>query len=61
MLTKLKEVLTMAPILHPPVWGEFFEFMCDASDYAVRVVLGQRIVRKPHLIYYARHTLNKAK
>ena len=34
--------------------------MYDASDYAVGVVLGQRVNRKPHVIYYASHTLNEA-
>ena len=32
--------------------------MCDASDYAIRVVLGQCIDKKSHVIYYASHTLN---
>ena len=34
--------------------------MCDASDHAIGVVLGQRIDKKPHVIYYASHTLNDA-
>jgi len=34
--------------------------MCNASNYAIRVVVGQRIDKKPHLIYYASHTLNDA-
>ena len=34
--------------------------MCDAFDYAIGVVLGQRIDRKPHIIYYASNTLNDA-
>jgi len=34
--------------------------MCDAFDYAVGVVLGQRIDRKPHVVYYGSHTLNEA-
>ena len=34
--------------------------MCDASDYTVGVVLGQRVDKKPHVIYYASHTLNDA-
>jgi len=34
--------------------------MCDASDYAIEIVLGQRVDRKPHLIYYTSHTLNDA-
>jgi len=28
---KLKKALTSAPILHPPIWGEPFELICDAS------------------------------
>jgi hypothetical protein len=34
--------------------------MCDASDYAVEVVLGQRIDGLPHVIYYASKILNDA-
>ena len=56
--TKLKEGLTNGLILHHRIWGEPFELMCDASNHAVGVVLGQRINKKPHVIYYASHTLN---
>ena len=34
--------------------------MCDASDYAVGAVLGQRKEGKPYVIYYASRTLNNA-
>ena len=34
--------------------------MCDASDYAIGVVLGQRKGRIFHTIYYARKVLNDA-
>jgi hypothetical protein len=34
--------------------------MCDASDYAVGAVLGQRKEGKVHAIYYASKTLNEA-
>lgn len=34
--------------------------MCDASDYAVGPVLGQRIGEASHAIYYASRTLNDA-
>jgi len=34
--------------------------MCDASDYAVGVFLGQRVDKKPYVIYYASHTMNDA-
>jgi hypothetical protein len=38
----LKQSLISAPIMQPPDWNLQFEIMCDASDYAVRAVLGQR-------------------
>ncbi|CAL8083265.1 unnamed protein product [Prunus armeniaca] len=56
----LKKMLTTAPIIIPPYWSLPFELMCDASDYAVGAVLGQRIDKKPHAIYYASRTLNDA-
>ena len=34
--------------------------MCDASDFAVGAVLGQRVGRLPHVIYYASKTLMDA-
>lgn len=38
-----------------------FEIMCDAIDYAVGAVLGQRSGRASHAIYYASRTLNDAR
>ncbi|GJW71827.1 reverse transcriptase domain-containing protein [Tanacetum coccineum] len=38
----LKKKLTEASILVAPDWDLSFEIMCDASDYAVGAVLGQR-------------------
>ena len=52
-LKKLKESLTSTPIIQPPNWELPFEIMCDASDYAVGAVLGQRVGKVPHVIYYA--------
>jgi len=57
---RLKEALTSTPILHAPIWGEPFKLTCDTSNYAVGVVLGQCINRKPYVIYYANHNLNEA-
>jgi hypothetical protein len=56
----LKATLTSTPIIRPPSWGTPFEIMCDASDYAVGAVLGQRIDKLPHAIYYTSRTLNDA-
>ena len=53
-LEKLKQLLTSSPMIQPPNWSLPFELMCDASDYAVGAVLGQRVDRIPHVIYYAR-------
>nr|GEZ18087.1 DNA-directed DNA polymerase [Tanacetum cinerariifolium] len=39
----LKDKLTEVPILIAPNWDQPFELMCDASDFAVGAVLGQRI------------------
>lgn len=56
----LKEFLTSAPIIQAPNWYLSFEIICDASDYAVGVVLGQKVGRASHLIHYASMSLNGA-
>src|SRR4030065_1722982 len=56
----LKRALISAPIMQPPDWSQPFEIMCDASDYAVGAVLGQRKDKKLHAIYYASRTLDEA-
>ncbi|GKA50194.1 reverse transcriptase domain-containing protein [Tanacetum coccineum] len=38
----LKEKLTCAPVIVSPNWNLPFELMCDASDFAVGAVLGQK-------------------
>ena len=53
----LKKLLTTAPILQVPDWSLPFEIMCDASDYAIGAVLGQRKGKFPCVIYYASKTL----
>ena len=43
-----------------PDWSKEFELMCDASDYAVGAVLGQRQDKTFHSIYYVSKVLNEA-
>nr|GEZ36183.1 DNA-directed DNA polymerase [Tanacetum cinerariifolium] len=56
----LWEKLTEAPILIAPDWDQPFELMCDASDYAVGAVLGQRVEKHFRPIHYASKTMNQA-
>ncbi|GJS76039.1 reverse transcriptase domain-containing protein [Tanacetum coccineum] len=56
----LKRELTQAPIMIKPDWSLPFEIMCDASDYAVRAVLGQRIDKHFKPIHYASKIMNEA-
>ncbi|KAD7476986.1 hypothetical protein E3N88_00122 [Mikania micrantha] len=55
----LKEKLVNAPILIAPDWSSPFELMCDASDFAVGAVLGQRRDKHFHPIYYAIFAFDK--
>nr|GFA13715.1 hypothetical protein [Tanacetum cinerariifolium] len=55
-----KDKLTEAPILIAPNWDQPFELMCDASDFAVGAVLGQRIEKHFRPIHYASKTMNQA-
>nr|GFB60344.1 reverse transcriptase domain-containing protein [Tanacetum cinerariifolium] len=57
----LKDKLTEAPILIAPNWDQPFELMCDASDFAIEAVLGQRIEKHFRPIHYASKTMNQAK
>ncbi|KAM2160662.1 hypothetical protein ACFX1Q_043730 [Malus domestica] len=57
---KLKTLLTTAPIIATPNWSLPFELMCDASEYAVGAVLGQRKDKLPQVIYYSSQTLSDA-
>ena len=57
---KLKSMLASPLIMRPPMWDMPFEIMCDASDYAIGAVLGQREDKKPFVIYYASKTLDSA-
>nr|GEZ90269.1 hypothetical protein [Tanacetum cinerariifolium] len=57
----LKKKLTEAPILIAPNWDLPFELMCDASDFAIGAVLGQRHEKHFKPIHYASKTMNDAK
>ena len=56
----LKQALIEPPILQSHNWDLPFEIMCNASNYAVGAVLGQRLGKKPMAIYYANKTLVEA-
>ncbi|GKE86723.1 reverse transcriptase domain-containing protein, partial [Tanacetum coccineum] len=56
----LKKKLTEAPILVALDWDLPFEIMCDASDFAVGAVLGQRKTKHFQPIHYASKTMTEA-
>ena len=56
----LKDKLLSVPIVVALDWNFPFELMCDSSDYAIGVVLGQKRERIFQVIYYASRTLNDA-
>ncbi|GJR66728.1 reverse transcriptase domain-containing protein [Tanacetum coccineum] len=56
----LKKKLTEAPILVAPDWDLPFELMCDASDFAIGAVLGQRKTKHFQPIHYASKTMTDA-
>ncbi|GJV56586.1 reverse transcriptase domain-containing protein [Tanacetum coccineum] len=56
----LKEKLTCALVIVSLNWNLPFELMCDASDFAIGAVLGQKDGKNFHPIYFASKTLNAA-
>nr|GEV32034.1 reverse transcriptase domain-containing protein [Tanacetum cinerariifolium] len=56
----LKKKLTEALILVVPDWNLPFKLMCDASDFAIGAVLGQRKMKHFLPIHYASKTMTKA-
>ena len=59
-LCTLKEKLVSTPTVVTLDWELPFELMCDASDYAVGAVLGQKNDRVFYAIYYTSRMLNEA-
>nr|GEW96165.1 reverse transcriptase domain-containing protein [Tanacetum cinerariifolium] len=56
----LKKKLTEAPILVALDWDLPFELMCDASDFPIGAVLGQRKTKHFKPIHYASKTMTDA-
>ena len=57
---EIKIRLVQAPMMATPDWDQEFEVMCDASDFAMGAVLGQRKEKIFRAIYYASRTFNEA-
>ena len=57
---EIKSILVTKPIMVIPNWNNDFEIMCDASDFAMGAVLGQRTENIFKAIYYASKTFNEA-
>ena len=57
---EIKSKLVIAPIMVTPGWNKDFEIMCDANDYAMGAVLGQRNEKIFKAIYYASKIFNEA-
>ena len=56
----VKKKLVSIPIVVALDWDLPFKLMCDASDYAIGAVLGQKRERSFQVIYYASWTLKDA-
>ena len=46
---KFKKELISALMISAPDWSKSFEIICDASDFAIGAVLGQRIDNKQRI------------
>nr|GEW21178.1 hypothetical protein [Tanacetum cinerariifolium] len=53
--------LTEAPILIAPDWDLIFELICDASDFPIGAILGQRQEKHFRPIHYSSKTMTEAK
>ena len=51
---KLLSLLVLAPIVQSLDFSLPFEIMRDAYDLGAGTILGQRVNRMPHAIYYAK-------
>ncbi|XP_021717023.1 uncharacterized protein LOC110684893 [Chenopodium quinoa] len=55
---KFKNALISTPIVQAPRWELPFELMGDVSDTAIGGVLGQRVEKRLHVMYYMSKTLS---
>ena len=57
---EIKSRLLESPIMAKPDWIKEFEIMCDANDYAMGALLGQKTDKMFRAIYYSNKTYNEA-
>ena len=57
---EIKSRLITTPIMATLDWNKEFEIVCDASDFVMGAVLGQRTEKIFRAIYYANKTFNEA-
>ena len=57
---EMRSKLVEAPIMAKLDWDKEFEIVCDANDYPMGAVLGQRTDKMFKAIYYASKTFNEA-
>ena len=57
---EIKSRLVEAPIMAKPDWNREFEIMCDAIDFVIGAVLGQKAEKVFKAIYYTSKTFNEA-
>lgn len=55
-----KEKLISTPIIAKLDWSLLFKVVCNASNYAIKTVLGQRKNKQLYVIYDASRMLNEA-
>ncbi|RDY00500.1 Retrovirus-related Pol polyprotein from transposon 17.6, partial [Mucuna pruriens] len=55
---ELKKRITSTLILQELNWEYPFKLMCDASNFVLGAVLGQRVGKQPHVITYASRTMD---
>ncbi|XP_059663428.1 uncharacterized protein LOC132309092 [Cornus florida] len=56
----ISNIPPLSSMRQAPDWSLPFEIICDASDYAVGAILGQRMEKLPKVIYYASKILIEA-